>query len=387
MNRRTERVYLDYAATTPLRRESAEAMRAADEIGGYNPSSLHLEGRRARALLDEARERTATALGAARKEIAFTSGGTEANNLALFGVVRALGRRGRIVTAATEHRAILQPLEELGREGFEIVVLPVDREGRVDPGAFAGALNGDTLLATIMYANNEIGTVAPIAELAGIARQRGVPFHTDAVQAPGWLPIDVRALGVDLLSISAHKFYGPKGAGALFVRAGTPLAGLLFGGGQESGRRAGTENLAGIVGLASALEPALAEREAAGARIASLRDRLEAGVLDAVENVWVNGGGAERLPNVTNLSFAGVEPEALLARLDLEGVAASAGSACTSGVLERSHVIAALGAPERADAAIRFSLGGPTTQTEVDRVLEIVPPVVESLRRPTRIPA
>lgn len=387
MNRRTERIYLDYAATTPLRRESAEAMRAADEIGGYNPSSLHLEGRRARALLDEARERTATALGAARKEIAFTSGGTEANNLALFGVVRALGRRGRIVTAATEHRAILQPLEELGREGFEIVVLPVDREGRVDPVAFAGALNGDTLLATIMYANNEIGTVAPIAELAGIARQRGVPFHTDAVQAPGWLPIDVRVLGVDLLSISAHKFYGPKGAGALFVRAGTPLAGLLFGGGQESGRRAGTENLAGIVGLASALEPALAEREAAGARIASLRDRLEAGVLDAVENVWVNGGAAERLPNVTNLSFAGVEPEALLARLDLEGVAASAGSACTSGVLERSHVIAALGAPERADAAIRFSLGGPTTQTEVDRVLEIVPPVVESLRRPTRIPA
>lgn len=387
MNRRTERIYLDYAATTPLRRESAEAMRAADEIGGYNPSSLHLEGRRARALLDEARERTATALGAARKEIAFTSGGTEANNLALFGVVRALGRRGRIVTAATEHRAILQPLEELGREGFEIVVLPVDREGRVDPVAFAGALNGDTLLATIMYANNEIGTVAPIAELAGIARQRGVPFHTDAVQAPGWLPIDVRVLGVDLLSISAHKFYGPKGAGALFVRAGTPLAGLLFGGGQESGRRAGTENLAGIVGLASALEPALAEREAAGARIASLRDRLEAGVLDAVENVWVNGGAAERLPNVTNLSFAGVEPEALLARLDLEGVAASAGSACTSGVLERSHVIAALGAPERADAAIRFSLGGPTTPTEVDRVLEIVPPVVESLRRPTRIPA
>lgn len=387
MNRRTERIYLDYAATTPLRRESAEAMRAADEIGGYNPSSLHLEGRRARALLDEARERTATALGAARKEIAFTSGGTEANNLALFGVVRALGRRGRIVTAATEHRAILQPLEELGREGFEIVVLPVDREGRVDPVAFAGALNGDTLLATIMYANNEIGTVAPIAELAGIARQRGVPFHTDAVQAPGWLPIDVRVLGVDLLSISAHKFYGPKGAGALFVRAGTPLAGLLFGGGQESGRRAGTENLAGIVGLASALEPALAEREAAGARIASLRDRLEAGVLDAVENVWVNGGAAERLPNVTNLSFAGVEPEALLARLDLEGVAASAGSACTSGVLERSHVIAALGAPEWADAAIRFSLGGPTTQTEVDRVLEIVPPVVESLRRPTRIPA
>jgi cysteine desulfurase len=387
VNRQTERIYLDYAATTPLRPESARAMRAAYETGGYNPSSLHAEGRRARALLDEARERTASALGAARREIVFTSGGTEADNLALYGVVRALGRRGRIVTAATEHHAVLHPLEQLAREGFEIAILPVDPQGRVDPGAFAAALHGDTLLATIMYANNEVGTVAPVAELAAIARRQGVAFHTDAVQAPGRLPLDVRALGVDLMSISAHKFYGPAGAGALFVRSGTPFAGLLFGGGQESGRRPGTENLAGIAGLAVALEAAVAEREDESRRVGALRDRLEAGLLSALAGVWVNGATADRLPNVANLSFAGVEAQALLARLDLEGVAVSAGSACTSGVLEGSHVIAALGAREREGAALRFSLGRPTTPAEIGRVLEIVPPVVEALRRPTRIPA
>jgi cysteine desulfurase len=382
------RIYLDYAATTPIRPEAADAMQAAAKVCAYNPSSLHAEGRQARALLDGARDRVASVLGASRKEIEFTGSGTEADNHALYGAVRALGRRGHVVTSAVEHHAVLRAVEDLGDQGFDVTILPVDDSGRIDPAEFAGALRDETLIASVIYANNEIGTVQPIAELAAIAHDRGVLFHTDAIQAPGWLPIDVRALGVDLLSLSAHKFYGPKGAGVLYVREGTPLAPLVRGGGQEFGRRSGTENLAGAVGLARALELSASDRDAQSERVRILRDELEAGICGEIPDVRVNGAGAPRLANTANLSFAGIESDALLARLDLEGVAASAGSACASGVLEPSHVIEALGAaPRWQTGVVRFSLGAPTTRTEIRRLLEILPPVVAALRRAAKAPA
>ncbi len=381
------RIYLDYAATTPVRREAVDAMRAAFEDGAYNPSSPHAEGRRARALLDSARDRVASALGAARNEILFTASGTESDNHAIFGAVRALGRRGHVVTTAIEHHAVLRAVEALGEDGFEVTILPVDEGGRVDPTDFAGALRGDTLVASVGYANNEIGTVQPIAELAALAHDRGVLFHTDAVQAPGWLSIDVGALGVDLLSLSAHKFYGPKGTGVLYVRNPTALAPLIWGGGQEFGRRSGTENVAGILGTAEALALAVEERAVVSARVKGLRDRLETGIRATIPEVHVNGA-AVRLPNSANVSFAGITSEALLMRLDLEGVAVSAGSACTSGVLEASHVIGALGTgPRWQTGVVRFSLGAPTTGAEIDRVLEILPPIVAALRRVAQAPA
>ena len=376
------RIYLDYAATTLPSREAVAAMAGASEAGSYNPSSLHAEGRRARALLDEARDRVASALGAARKEVAFTASGTEADNHALVGVVRALGRRGHVVVSAIEHHAVLRAAEALRDEGFDLTILPVDECGRVDPRAFAEALRDETLVASVMYANNEIGTVQPIAELAALAHERRVVFHTDAVAAAGWLPIDAPSLGIDLLSLSAHKYYGPKGTGVLYVRDGTPLAPLVRGGGQEFGRRSGTENLAGIVGAATALERAVNGRETAVRRTGALRDRLQAGICETIPDVRINGADAARLPNNLNVSFAGIESEALLVRLDLAGVAVSAGSACTSGVLEPSHVIAALESGSRwQTGVIRFSLGTPTTQPEIDQVLEILPPMVASLRR------
>jgi cysteine desulfurase len=372
-----ERIYLDYAATTPLSEQSKLAMQSVEEAGAFNPSSPHAEGRRARALLEDARDRVASVLGASRKEIEFTASGSEADNHALRGVARALGRKGHIVTSAVEHHAVLRTVEDLADDGFAVTYLPVDRHGRVDPATFEAALRDDTLMASIMYANNEIGTVQPIADLAAAARRHGVLFHTDAIQAPGWLPLDVGALGVDLLSISAHKFYGPKGVGVLFVRDGTPLHPLVRGGGQEFGRRAGTENVAGIVGLAAALEIAAREREASAARVGALRDELEAVILASVPGAWINASGAERLPHLASVGFPGAESQALLARLDLEGVAVSAGSACTSGVLEPSHVLAALEprAPERG-GVIRFSLGRPTSAAEVRRTLEILGEIV-----------
>lgn len=374
------RIYLDYAATTPLREESARAMQALAGSAAFNPSSLHAEGRRARALVDDARDRVAALLGASRKEIEFTGGGTESDNHALRGVARALGRGGRIVVGATEHHAVLHAADELARDGYAVTSVPVDGDGRIAAGAFEAALRGGALVASVMYANNEIGTIAPIAQLAAQARARGVVFHTDAVAAACWLPLDVRALGVDLLSLSAHKFYGPQGVGVLYVRDGTPIAPMLRGGGQEFGRRAGTENVVAIVGLAVALELAVAEREHGAARLRVLRDRLEAGLLAAVPGAHVNGAGADRLPNLSNVTFEGADSAALLARLDLEGLAVSAGSACTSGVLEPSHVIAALGGPPQGGATIRFSLGGRTTGDEIRRVLEVVPAAVDGAR-------
>jgi cysteine desulfurase len=324
----------------------------------------------------------ARALGAKSKEIVFTGGGSEADNLALLGVARALGARGRhVVSVASEHHAVLHALEALREDGCEVTLLAVDAEGRVSPEAFADALRPDTVLASVMYVNNEIGTVQPIAQLAASAHERGVLFHTDAVQAAAYMPVDAGALGVDLLSLAAHKFYGPKGTGLLFVREGTPVAPILHGGSQEFSKRAGTENVAGIVGLASALELALDERTEAAARIGTLRDEFEQQIARRIADVRVNGGGALRAPHISNMSFLGVTSEQLLMRLDLDGIAVSAGSACASGAVEPSHVIAALGLPEQwMRGVIRFSLGRTTTQADIARAVEVLEQAVSDLR-------
>lgn len=343
-------------------------MAAIDPYCEFNPSSLHAEGRAARAALDDARERVAAAIGATRREIVFTSGGTEANNLALAGVVHAVPRPSHVVVSAIEHSAILRPLALLREEGVEATILSVDADGYVDPSNFARALRPDTCLASIMYANNEVGAVEPIAELAAMARGRGVLFHTDAVAAAMWLDLDVRRLGVDLMSLSAHKVYGPRGIGALYVRRGVPITPLLLGGGQEGGLRSGTENVRAAVGFARALELAVAERDENGRRVEALRDRLETGIRRAIPGSRINGAGAVRLSNIANVSIEGVAAGDLLVALDLEGVAVSAGSACATGALEPSHVLAAMGGPS--DGGIRLSLGTKTTAGEVDLTVE-----------------
>ena len=376
-----KRIYLDHAATTTLHADVLAEMLPYFVEAGHNPSSLHTEGRRARAGLDVARDRVATALGVSRKEITFVGSGSEADNQAILGVARAYHDRGRhIVSTQIEHHAILHALDALRDEGFEISLLPVDERGLVDPIAFANTLRDDTVLASVMFANNEIGVIQPIAQLAAVAHERGVIFHTDAVQGAGLVELRPRDLGVDLLSLSAHKFYGPKGAGVLYVRDGLVLPPLVHGGGQEFGRRSGTENVAGIVGLAAALERAVAGRAQRAERVGRLRDRLEAGIR-AHADVRVNGEGAPRLPNNSNISFAHLDSEALLMRFDLEGIAVSAGSACTSGALEPSHVIAGLHIdPRWHQGVIRFSLGEATTEEEIDRVLELVPRITAELR-------
>ncbi len=376
-----ERIYLDNAATTALRAEAADAMHAVSEQSGYNASSLHAEGRRARAALDAARDAVAAALGAARNEIVFTAGGTEADNLALLGAARAFARPGHVLAGAAEHHAVLGALERLAAEGWTTSLVPVDSAGRVTADAFAAALIPGTVLASVMYANNEIGTVAPIAELAAVAKRRGALFHCDAIQAPSWLPLDVGELGVDLLSLSAHKFGGPKGIGALYVRRGVALAPILYGGGQEGGRRPGTENVAAAAGMARALQLATSERPLAAARAAELRDALERVIRADIPDVRINGAPARRLPNVLSVSFAGVDAAALLIALDLAGIAASAGSACTSGALEPSHVLAAIGTdPEWRTGAVRFSLGVSTSSADIERVVGVLPGLVAQLR-------
>lgn len=384
----TERIYLDYAATTPVRAEVIEAMLPHFAQNGFNASSVHAEGRAARAALDDARERVARCLGAKPKEIVFTGGGSEADNLALFGVAQALRERGRhLVSAANEHHAVVHALDALRDAGWDVTLLAVDADGRVAPGVFEQALRDDTVLASVMYVNNELGTIQPIAELARLAHERGVLFHTDAVQAAAYLPVDVHALDVDLLSLAAHKFYGPKGTGVLYVREGTPIRPLVHGGSQEFAKRAGTENVAGIVGLAAALDLARDERTQAAARIGALRDKLEAAVLQRIAGVRVNGGGAPRAPHVSSLSFLDVTSEQLLMRLDVDGIAVSAGSACASGAVEPSHVIAALGLPEEwMRGVIRFSLGRTTSQGQIERTVEVLEQAVADLRSfsPTR---
>ncbi len=379
------RIYLDHAATTPARPEVVEAM--VPLLGGYNPSSLHAEGRAARAALDEAREAVARVLGAAPREIVFTGGGSEAAVLAIVGSARARAGRGRhVVTVTTEHHGVLHAADLLEKDGWRVTRLPVSRDGLVDPEAFAAALTAETTIASVMLANNEIGVVQPVARLARLARDRGVLFHTDAVQAAGWLPLSVDDLGVDLLSLSGHKFHGPKGVGALYVRRGTPVEPVIVGGGQENGLRAGTENVAGIAGFATALRLAEAERTSTAARVAALRDRLQAGIVAAVPDVIVNGAGAPRLPGNLSVAFANAPSDALLIRLDLDGIAASAGSACAAGSLEPSHVAAALGLPDAyVLGVVRFSLGRQTTEAEVDDVIRRLPALVAGVRTPLAV--
>ncbi len=377
-----KRIYLDYAATTPVHPEVVKAMAPyLTKIFG-NPSSIYSYGQEAKAAIEENRRKIASFIGCRSEEIVFTSGGSESNNFALKGVAFSRpDKGGRIIISAVEHHAVSEPVKFLARQGFEVVVVPVDGEGRVDPAEVKRAINDKTILVSVMHANNEIGTIQPIAEIGALCREQGVVFHTDAVQTIGHLPVSVEELNVDLLSCSAHKFYGPKGVGFLYVRRGVKVAPLIQGGSQETNRRAGTENIAGIVGLGKAVALAAREMAAEDKRLRALRDKLIAGLLQAVPDSRLNGHPRHRLPNNVNLSFAYVEGESMLLNLDLEGVAVSTGSACTSSTLEPSSVLLAIGlAPERAHGSIRFTLGKWTTPAEVDRVLDIFPGIVARLR-------
>jgi cysteine desulfurase len=384
-----QRVYLDHNATTPMLPEVVDRMTAAlrDEFG--NPSSVHHFGQQAKAAIDEARSEVAALLGADPSEVIFTSGGTESDNIAIRGAAEALepGGRRHLIASAIEHEAVLNTLKALAKRGWRTTLLPIDQSGIASAEALREALADDTALVSIMHANNEIGTIQPIAELAGVARERGALFHTDAVQTAGKILVDVKALGVDMLSISAHKFYGPKGVGALWIRRGLRVLPLLTGGRQERSRRAGTENVAGIVGMGVAARIARGKMVEEGARLSALRDRLEAGILAAVPGTAVNGARASRVPNTTNISFDRVEAESLLIALDLDGIAVSTGSACSSGTLEPSHVLKAMGlSAHRAQNSIRFSLGVGNTDAEIDRVVAALPKIVEKLRSLTRTP-
>ncbi len=373
----TSNIYLDNAATTTARPEVVEAMLPLLG-GGYNPSSAHAHGRAARAALDAAREQVAGVLGAAPREVVFTGGGSESDVLAIVGAAKARAGEGKhVVTAVFEHHAVLHAVDVLEGEGWSVTRLPVTPAGYVEPAAVAAALRPDTTLVSIMLGNNEIGTVQPVAEIAALARARGVLVHTDAVQAAGYLDLDVARLGVDLLALSGHKFGGPKGAGVLYVRRGTPVAPQIVGGGQEHGLRSGTENLAGIAGFARALTLAEAERPATAPRVAALRDALQAELLAAVPDALVLGADGPRLPHILSIAFRGHPSDALLMALDLEGVSASAGSACAAGSLEPSHVIAALGvAPEYATSVVRFSLGRTTSAADIAAAVAIVRRVI-----------
>jgi cysteine desulfurase len=340
-------------------------------------------------VLDEARTSVAALVGAEPAEVVFTSGGTEGDNLAIRGVAEALDASGRrhLVTSAIEHEAVLNTVKALARRGWRTTILPVDQTGIVSPQVLREALTDDTALVSLMHANNEIGTIQPVAELARVAHERGALFHTDAVQSAGKLPVDVKSLGVDLLTISAHKFYGPKGAGAVWIRRGLRLVPLLTGGKHERNRRAGTENVAAIAGMGVAAQIAIAKMAGEAARLAPLRDRLEDGIVRTIAGTAINGARDPRVPNTTNISFDRVEAESLLIALDLAGVAVSTGSACSSGTLEPSHVLKAMGfPPHRTQNSIRFSLGAANTEADVDRVLEVLPGIVEKLRSLTRAP-
>jgi len=384
------RVYFDYNATTPLSPETADAVAHTTRDLFGNPSSVHHFGQQAKAALDEARSAVAALIHGDPSEVIFTSGGTEADNFAIRGVAEALEPTGRkhLIASAIEHEAVLNTLRALQRRGWRTTLIPVDRTGIVSPDRLREIIAGDTAIVSVMHANNEIGTVQPIAELAAIAHSTGAMMHTDAVQSAGKLPIDVRALDVDLLSLSAHKFNGPKGAGALWVKRGTRMQPILTGGKHERNRRAGTENVPGIVGLGVAARVAAGKIPTEMERLAALRDRLEDGILRAVPGTNINGARSPRVPNTTNISFDRVEAESLLIALDLEGIAVSTGSACSSGTLEPSHVLKAMGLPpHRTQNSLRFSLGMYSTQEEVDFVIGVLPRLAEKLRGLTQKPA
>ena len=379
------RIYLDNAATTAVSPEVVEAMLPFFTQAYGNASSIHGHGREAKRAIENARRQVMKSLNAAHpQEIYFTAGGSESDNWAIKAVALQ-HERGHIITTAIEHHAVLHTCQWLEKRGFDVTYLPVDEFGQVTAAEVEKALRPDTILVSVMAANNEVGTIQPIGEIGKLCRERGVLFHTDAVQAVGALPIDVQAMHIDLLSLSGHKLHGPKGVGALYIRKGVRIEPLLHGGAQERGYRAGTENVPGIVGLGKAVEMAYANLADNAARMTALRDQLVRGLMDRVPGARLNGHPTERLPNNVNMSFDGVEGEALLLRLDLVGVAGSSGSACTSGALDPSHVLLALGlTPAEANGALRLTLGSDTTEEEIAAVLDILPPIVEDLRRMTR---
>lgn len=375
-------VYADNAATTAMSKTAIRAMEPYYDTLYGNPSSLHSVGQRAAEALEAARAKVASCLGAKPEEIYFTSGGSEADNQAIRSAALVGARKGKrhIISTAFEHHAVLHTLKKLEREGFEVTLLGVGSQGLVKVEDVAAAIREDTALVTIMYANNEVGTIQPIAEIGALCREKGIPFHTDAVQAVGHLAIDVERDQIDMLSLSAHKFHGPKGVGALYCRKGLPLLPFIEGGAQERNRRAGTENLAGIAGLAAALEEANANLERNAAHITALRDKLIDG-LSQIPHARLNGDRERRLPGNVSFCFEGIEGESLLLLLDAKGVAASSGSACTSGSLDPSHVLLALGLPhEVAHGSLRLSLSEYNTMEEMDHILKVVPEVVSNLR-------
>lgn len=377
-----ERIYLDNAATTQVAKEVAEAMSPClSEIYG-NPSSLHSFGLDAKDLVEASRHRMASFINAREDEIVFTGSGTESDNTVIKGIADALKEKGNhIITTALEHHAIHEPIHFLEKQGIKVTYLPNDNTGLVDPDDLKKAITNKTILVSIMHANNEIGTIEPIKVLGSVCREAGVVFHTDAVQTFGHLPIDVNDMNIDLLSASAHKLYGPKGAGLLYIRKGVKLTPLLHGGDQERRRRASTQNVPGIAGFSSAVELAEKEMPLESVRQAALRDRLIKELLEMVPESQLNGHPVLRLPNNVNISFAYVEGEAMLLNLDMEGIGASTGSACTSSSLEPSHVLVACGLPhELAHGSLRFSFGRRTTEEEIDHVIKVLPPIIAKLR-------
>ncbi|NLP18452.1 MAG: cysteine desulfurase NifS [Firmicutes bacterium] len=375
-------IYLDHAATTPVHPRVLKAMLPYLQEQYGNPSGVYHLAREAKKALEAARERVAQFIGAQAQEIVFTSGGTESDNMALQGVARAnRGRGNHIITTSIEHHAVLDTALALEKEGFSVTYLPVDEYGLVRVADLKKAIRDDTILISIMYANNEVGTIQPIGDIGRVAREHNIIFHTDAVQAAGYLPLDVNRDGVDLLSLSAHKLYGPKGVGALYIRKGTRIDTLLKGGGQERKWRPGTENVAGIVGLGEAVGLAREKMQERGARLRHLRDMLIAGVLGGIDFARLNGHPEKRLPGNAHFIFEFIEGESLLLSLDLEGIAGSSGSACTSGSLEPSHVLLAMGIPhELAHGSLRLTLGDGNTEEDIKRVLAVLPPVVKRLR-------
>lgn len=376
------RVYLDHAATTPVRQEVFEAMIPYYKEKFGNPSSVHWYGREVKKDVNGARERVANALNVDPREIYFTSGGTEADNIAILGSVAALNRQGgQIITSAVEHLAVLDTCKSLAKLGYQVTILPVDKYGMVRPEDLAAAITGNTILVSIMHANNEVGTIQPIPELIGVTQERRIRFHTDAVQSIGSIPVDVKGLGVDLLSISGHKIYGPKGVGVLYIRKGTGLNNIVFGGAQERNLRPGTENVAGILGLTKALELAVAEQSEAQRRMTRLRDKLIDG-LTALPDVILNGHPEQRLPGNVNVSILRVEGESMILSMDIAGIAVSSGSACTSGSLDPSHVLMAMGVDHQtAHGSLRLTLGKSNTEEDIDYVISVVPGIVERLRQ------
>jgi cysteine desulfurase len=378
-----KRVYFDHNATTSIRPEVLAAMLPylTEEYG--NASSIHAFGQNARGAVEQARSQVAALIGARPADIMFTSGGTESNNQAILGAVAAAPDKTKhVITCAIEHVAVLDTCRSLAKQGTELSILPVSRDGLVNPEEVRRAIRPDTVLISIMLANNEIGTIQPVAEIAKIAREKGIVLHTDAVQAAGKIPIGIEQLGVDLLSISAHKFSGPKGVGALYIRKGVQLGPLMYGGHSERDRRPGTEDVAAIAGMGKAAELAREALREESQRLRGQRDRLEHGLLDRVAHAWVNGASAPRVPNTTNMTFPFIEGEAMVIALDLKGLACSTGAACSSGAVEPSHVLLALGlAHEDARATLRLSLGHQTTDEEIDFALETIPPVIERLRQ------